>query len=101
MDEAHVRFECPNCTHILDVNMKTVYELMDHVYDHVLDCPECFNEAVDKIFSNFVLDGFAPNSSAIRQCLKYFDMFLVNKWEVLRDEDAHNIDSGDDSEGTG
>jgi hypothetical protein len=94
-NDSHIQFECPNCTHILAINAETLNKIMNHMYDHVMDCEVCFNEAIDMIFSNFLKDGFAPNSSAIRQCLKYFDKHLLEKMEDKHLENKDDLDTNE------
>jgi hypothetical protein len=62
-------------------------ELPDHTYDHIMGCETCFDQAADYIFTQFVKDGFAPNSSFLRQALKYFDRFCISKHDKLENEE--------------
>lgn len=73
---------CPTCGTIIEVHVET-----EHVFDHVMECQGCYDAAVDYIFSQFVQDGFAMNSSFIRQTFKYLIEHLHEKLDELENEE--------------
>lgn len=91
--EKKIEFECPECQHPLTVEInygEVDDELPEHIYDHIMRCDTCFDQAADYVFTQFVKDGFAPNSSFLRQALKYFDRFCIERHDEFEDgEDEH------------
>lgn len=82
-------FECPKCGHEMYVEITGTG---DHVYNHVTECGDCYEELVDFVFSEFIKDGFSMNSSFIRQALKYIDQFLHKKCDEMNEEDEDEED---------
>lgn len=68
--------ECPNCRSIFPIDMEIDLE---HVYDHIMGCDRCLEQAGDYIFTKFVGMGVPTNISGIRQALRFFDEFLIKK----------------------
>lgn len=64
-------FNCPKCDHEIFILIE-----QDHIYDHVMECPECFDRMTDHVFSRFVQLGVAMNTSFVRQAVKYIDEFM-------------------------
>lgn len=74
-----VNVECPHCQEVIQI------DVVQHLFDHVMYCNVCYTQLVDYIFSEFVKDGFAMNSSFIRQSIKYMLQFMDKKFEELGD----------------
>ena len=76
--EFEFEVECFHCGTINHVYAEPI-NLIEEVYAEAVECEGLFNEATDYIFGELVKDGFAPNSSAIRQVIKYFSDFCEQK----------------------
>ena len=78
--EFELEIKCFNCG---EINVVYGLDPFEEAYIVTLDTEETFNESVDYIFGELVKDGFAPNSSAIRQVLRYFSQFVEKKAEEM------------------
>jgi hypothetical protein len=79
--EFEMEVECFNCGKI-----NYVYPNLDPVeetYEATINSTALFEEATDHIFAELVKDGFAPNSSAIRQVIRYFSEFCEKKADEM------------------
>ena len=76
MEERKVEFSCPDCGYEMSMEVQVQeVELPEHVFDHIMECKDHYERAVDYIFNQFTEMGVAVNPSGIRQILKYFDEF--------------------------
>lgn len=86
-------FKCKGCGHETPV-LATTY--VDTAFDHIMECDEHFDEAVDYIFSEFCKDGVVTSVSGLQQVLRYLDEFIaLMDAEGEEDEEGESIQSED------
>ena len=76
--EFSMEVECFHCGTLNYVHVEP-FSPTEEIYAETVDCEGLFGEATDFIFGELVKDGFAPNSSAIRQVIRYFSDFCEQK----------------------
>lgn len=77
MENKEIKFNCPSCNHEMSMELQVVAtEMPIHVYEHVMECKEHYERAIDFIFTEFAKDGVAVSVSGIKQVLNYFNAFL-------------------------